>query len=98
MTLYRISNNLQDPNLNADIQALFDNVNSLEYIEFTVAVAGTEVAVSHNLEHTPRYFTHAGSQIANGTGVVYSGASAWTNKLAYLTATTAGTHAVILRR
>jgi len=98
MSLFRASRLTDDPQLDQDIQSLFDDVNSNEYIEFTVAVAGTEVTVPHNLEHIPRYFKMAGSEIANGQGVVYSGSTAWNAVNIYLTATIAGTYAVILRR
>ena len=99
MTLFRISNSLKDVELNQDLQALFDNINSSEYIGFEVLTAGTEVAIPHGLEHIPRYYTAVDNEVNTGSGAnVYGGSTAWTKRNIYLTATLAGTYTIILRR
>ena len=96
--LSRRSSGLKPPELDLDVKNIVDYINAEEYIEFTVDTAGTEVTIPHKLEYIPRYFNQAGSETANGQGVIYSGSTAWTNTNVYLTATVAGTYAIILRR
>jgi len=78
--------------------------NSLfDVVYFTVAVAGTEVAVPHALGAVPASFVQVTLQHPirgkpTGTGAVANGTTAWSATNVYLTASVAGTYAAIIRR
>lgn len=79
---------------------LVDFLNSFsQVINFTVATAGTEVKVTHELEYIPRHvFPVLMENDTVSFANVYPGSSAWTKNEVYLTATLPGTYHIILRR
>lgn len=86
--------------LNVNVNAIIDFLNSFsDIIDFTVVTAGTDVAVSHDLEHIP---TSAIAVMKEGDTVsfanVYPGTTAWTKSVVYLSASLPGVYHVILRR
>jgi hypothetical protein len=95
----------------ADHQALIDAINRLEAIAsslftvvyFTVATAGTEVAVSHDLGAVPASFVQVRNlermtdKKPTGTGTVAAGTTGWSSTVVYLKADAAGTYAAIIR-
>lgn len=98
MTLFRSS---LDENVQreTDFNALFNWVNGWSEVLLVVVTGpGVEVAVAHLMEAVPTLAVQVVTPGVTGTGTVYPGASAWTTSTVYLTATAAGTYAVILRR
>lgn len=98
MTLFRDS--LDDnQNRESDLNKLFNWINGWsDPIAFTIAVAGTEVSVPHDMELIPAGAVPVVTEQPTGTGVVYPGTTAWTSTNVYLTATVAGDYVVVLRR
>jgi hypothetical protein len=87
------------PDLQKDLDQIVAWINGeTSPVAMTVAVAGTEVAVAHGLGFIPSSAAQVVKETPTGTGVVYPGTTAWTNRLAYLTATVAGDYAVTFRR
>lgn len=98
MTLFRNSIE-ENPSKELDMNALFNWINAWsDPIDFTVATAGVEVAVSHEFETIPDSVLQIVRQSATGQGVVIPGTTAWTTTAVYLTATVAGDYAILLRR
>jgi hypothetical protein len=88
-----------DLGLKKDIEQLVLEFNrQTEPIEFDVAVAGTEVEITHGLGKVPVVVVPAVTSVCDGQGIIYPGTSAWTAQSAFLTATIAGKYAVIARR
>lgn len=92
------------PDLNSglekDMNQLFGWINRWTdaLITVTVAVAGTEVEVSHGLGKIPSAVLQVASEVADGQGVIYKGTTAWNENKLYLTATAAGVYSIIARR
>jgi hypothetical protein len=94
-----VSNVRQTGKVDRDIAALISEVNRCsEAIEFTVAVAGTEVEIIHGLGSAPSCAIPCATKNVTGGGVIVSGPTAWTNRVMYLTASATGKYAVIIRR
>jgi hypothetical protein len=91
--------NISDFNTLTALRSIINEVNrETDEILFTVAVAGTEVAVPHTVDRAPSSVAQVVTTSTTGQGVVYPGTTAWTNRLAYLTATEPGVYAIRVRR
>jgi hypothetical protein len=83
----------------SDINTLFDWINAFtEVVNFTVVAPGAATSVTHTLEYVPRMALQVVRSGNTGTGSVYDGGVAWTNRTVSLTATAAGTYSVLIRR
>jgi len=91
--------NIKDPDVRRGFTGIVNELNrDTNPIEFTVAVAGTEVAVEHGLDYVPTGAIPIFTEDTTGQGVIYPGTTAWTTKYVYLTATATGVYHVRIRR
>lgn len=86
--------------LDTNITQIVDWINrwSENPVSFTVAIAGTEVKVAHQLGKIPSFAVQLITEDSTDHGVVYPGATAWTNTHIYITASVAGDYSIMLRR
>jgi len=87
------------PDIYKTLESIANEINrDGEPISFTVAVAGTEVSISHKLNAVPSSAFQVVAATTTGTGVIYPGTTAWTATTIYLTATVAGVYHFRARR